>query len=75
MAEGVARTAWDRTATLWALMANTWGRKDGPVYTPQMIHPYYPDTLPGAQSNSISLTADNLDTWAQAVVANHAKRK
>jgi hypothetical protein len=78
MAEGVDRAGWNRTATLWALLANTLGRaKDGPTFTPQMIHPYFPDTIPGTGQggSQIHLTVDNLDAWAQAMVKQYAKRK
>lgn len=75
MAEGADRAAWDRTAVLWSLLANAWKGKHAPNYTPKMIHPYYPDMIPGSGHKSISLTTDNLDIWAQAVVSRHAKRK
>lgn len=79
MAEGVDRAAWNRTAQLWALLANAWKGKDAPAYTPQMIHPYYPDKLPTAgdraEAGRLEITPDNLDLFAQAFVRAHAKRK
>lgn len=75
MAEGVDRAAWDRTATLWALQANTWAGKDSPIYTPRQIHPYYPDELPGAGSEGCRVTPDNLDALCQAVVRDYAERR
>ena len=78
MAEGVDRAAWNRTAQLWALLANAWKGKDSPTYTPRMIHPYYPDRLPAAGDRAdgrLELTPDNLDLFAQAFVRANAKRK
>lgn len=74
MAEGVDRAAWDRTATLWALIANALAGKDAPTYTPKQIHPYYPDELPASSSGGCRVTVDNLDALCQAAV-NYAKRR
>lgn len=75
MAEGVDRSAWDRTATLWALLANAWSGSESPTYTPKQIHPYYPDAMPGSRSEGCRLTVDNLDALCQAVVERYAKRR
>lgn len=77
MAEGVERRAWDRAAILWAAQVNTFRGKGAPTYTPAMIHPYYPDKIPAATDSEprIQLTTDNLNTWAEAYVKAHAKRK
>jgi hypothetical protein len=75
MAEGADRAAWNRTAELWAVIANTF-RAKGQAVSAKAIHPYY--DAPAADhtgSGRLALTADNLDAFAQAFVRNHAKRK
>ncbi len=76
MAEGADAAAWNRTAALWSLIANTNRSADTPAYSPKHIHPYYPDTLPqqtSGESGRLELTADNLDLFAQAYVKANAK--
>jgi len=75
MAEGVDKIGWDRTAELWALLANLWSGSESPHYRPRMIHPYHPDRIPAAGSDEsrIRLTTDNVAVFAEAFVKQYSK--
>ena len=57
------------------MLANQWRAEGSPVYTPRMIHPYYPDQIPGATEPHMRGTPDNIDALCQVIVSRHAERQ